>query len=197
MPWLSHPIRLAGKLVRLEPLQEAHFEALIRIGADPQIWKHLPVDGSDPARLRQELRTALLNRANGTQYPFTIITQNSDRIIGATRLFDLFPEHKKLEIGWTWYDPEVWGKGYNTEVKLLLLTYLFEQLRLNRVQLKTRGANHRSSAAIEKIGGVYEGTLRADRIMPDGSVKDTMIFSIVRDEWPATKARLENLFDLI
>jgi RimJ/RimL family protein N-acetyltransferase len=195
MSWINHPIRLPGSLVRLEPLVESHFDALIQCGSAPQIWQHLPVDGSNPELLRRELVTAILNRTVGSQYPFTIITQEGNRIIGSTRLFDIFEEHRKLEIGWTWYDPEAWGKGYNTECKLLLLTYVFETLRANRVQLKTRNANERSRAAIEKIGGVYEGCLRCDRVMPDGSVKDTMVYSIIKGEWAGVKLKLQNLIN--
>ncbi len=197
MQALPHPIRLSGTLVRLEPLHESHFDALIAAGADPAIWSQLPVDGSDPVRLRRELATAINNRIQGSQYPFTIMAQKDGRIIGGTRLFEILPEHKKLELGWTWYTPTVWGSGYNTECKLLLLTFLFEHLNLNRVQLKTRNTNLRSRAAIEKIGAGYEGTLRADRIMPDGSVRDTMVYSIIRQEWPAVKARLQSLLSAI
>lgn len=193
MPWIPHPLVLKGTFVRLEPLSERHIDELIRSGADPDIWTHLPFDGSNAEKLRRELGTAILNRINGSQYPFTIIAQKSGRILGATRLFDIFPEHKKLEIGWTWYHPDAWGKGYNIEVKLLLLSYLFDQLGVNRVQLKTRDTNLRSRSAIEKIGGVYEGTLRSDRIMPDTSVRDTMVYSIIRPEWPAAKTRLQDL----
>ena len=195
MPWIPHPTRLAGRLVRLEPLAEAHFPELVTIGADPSIWNHLPFDGSDGRRLTQELGTAILNRLQGSQYPFTVIRQSDDRIVGSTRFFDIFPEHRKLEIGWTWYAPAFWGKGYNTECKLLLLQFCFEQLQANRVQLKTRRTNERSMKAIEKIGGTYEGLLRNDRVMPDGSVKDTVVFSIIKSEWPEVKARLEGLLE--
>jgi len=191
MPWITHPVLLKGRLIRLEPLAEGHVQQLIAIGTDPSIWTHLPFDGTDRQKLTRELGNAILNRAYGNQYPFTIIRQSDDRVIGSTRLFDIFPEHKKLEIGWTWYAPEVWGQGYNIECKLLLLGYCFDTLGANRVQLKTRTANARSRAAIEKIGGVYEGLLRNDRVMPDGSVRDTVVFSIIKDEWPEVKLRLE------
>ena len=192
-PWIPHPTRLSGRLVRLEPLVEAHFPELIAIGADPATWEHLPFDGSDDRKLIQELSVAILSRLQGSQYPFTVIRQSDDRIIGSTRLFDIFPEHRKLEIGWTWYAPQFWGAGYNTECKLLLLQFCFETLQANRVQLKTRQSNERSMKAIEKIGGIYEGLLRSDRVMPDGSVKDTVVFSIIRSEWPELKERLESL----
>lgn len=191
MTWIQHPTRLAGQLIRLEPLAEAHIPQLTTSGADPGIWTHLPFDGSNAQKLARELGNAILSRAQGSQYPFTIIRQSDDRIIGSTRFFDIFVEHKKLEIGWTWYAPDVWGKGYNIECKLLMLIYCFEELNANRVQLKTRDTNARSRAAIEKIGGIYEGLLRNDRIMPDGSIKNTVVYSIIKEEWTGTKARLQ------
>ena len=193
MAWINHPIRLEGKLIRLEPLAEGHIPALVETGADPSIWTHLPFDGSDALKLSRELGNAILHRLQGTQYPFTIIAQDTDRIIGSTRLFDIFPEHKKVEIGWTWYAVDCWGKGYNLECKLLLLGYCFEILGANRVQLKTRDSNERSRAAIQKIGGVYEGVLRSDRIMPDGSVKDTVVFSILKEEWPGVQKKIAEM----
>lgn len=190
MVWIQHPVTLKGKLVRLEPLAENHFNELISIAKDARIWENLPVDGTDSAKLQTELRTALLHRSNGSQYPFVIIDNSTGKAIGSTRFLEIFREHKKLEIGWTWYDPAIWGKGHNLECKLLLLTYCFENLHLNRVQLKTRDTNKRSQAAIKKIGGVYEGLLRRDRIMASGQVLDTLVFSIIKEEWPAAKAAL-------
>ena len=198
--WLSHPIVLSGNLVRLEPLADAHITELVALGADEAIWAHLPLDGTDAARLNRELRTAVLQRANGGQYPFTVFAiapDGGERIVGSTRFFDIFPEHRKLEIGWTWYAKDAWGRGYNTECKLLLLTFCFEQLSANRVQLKTRVNNLRSRAAIEKIGATLEGTLRADRVMPDGSVRDTVVYSIIQSEWPAVKERLQRLLSAV
>lgn len=188
---IKHPVTPEGALVRLEPLGEHHFNDLMTAAADARIWTNLPIDGTDPKKLQTELRNALLHRAAGTQYPFTVIEKATGKAIGSTRLMELFPEHQKLEIGWTWYNPAVWGKGHNLECKLLLLTYCFETLNLNRVQLKTRDMNQRSQAAIQKIGGVFEGILRKDRIMPDGSVRDTVVFSILDGEWPAVKQALE------
>ncbi len=120
MSWIQHPTRLTGRLIRLEPLEDAHFASLISIGAAAGIWTHLPLDGSDGQKLLSELRTALLYRAQGSQYPFAIIRQSDDQIIGSTRYFDIFPVHRKLEIGWTWYTPDVWGMGLNVESKLLM-----------------------------------------------------------------------------
>lgn len=191
MAWIQHPVTLRGKLVRLEPLAENHFNDLLAIANDSRIWENLPINGADSTKLQTELRTALLHRSSGTQYPFVIIDVETNAPIGSTRFLEIFREHKKLEIGWTWYNPAVWGKGHNLECKLLLLSYCFETLGLNRVQLKTRDSNKRSQAAIQKIGGKYEGLLRRDRILPSGEVKDTLIYSIVKEEWPEAKLALE------
>lgn len=193
MSWVKHPLVLEGELVRLEPLMHAHIPGLVTAGCAPEIWANLPLDGSNAPLLEQELKSAILQRVSGQHYPFAIIDRQSGDIIGSTRLFDLFPQHRKLEIGWTWYTPAYWGKRHNTECKLLLLTHCFEVLQTQRVQLKTRVTNERSRAAIRKIGGVEEGVLRKDRVMPNGETRDTVLFSIIDDEWPQTKLRLQQL----
>ena len=110
---------------------------------------------------------------------------------GSTRFFDIYPEHKKLEIGWTWYTPAAWGKHYNLEAKLLMLTYGFETLHLQRVALKTRTSNIHSRRAIEQLGAAQEGILRKDRIGHDGHTRDTVLYSILDAEWPDLKLRLQ------
>jgi len=191
MAWIQHPVRLEGSLVRLEPLEYTHIPALVGAGSDPQIWSFLPIDGARPGALEAELKAAVLKRRSGEQYPFTIIRQSDDAPVGSTRLFDIFPDHRKLEIGWTWLAPVAWGSGINAEAKLQLLGYCFDMLKTVRVQLKTRDANARSAAAIRGIGATFEGTLRKDRIGPDGTVRDSLVFSVVDDEWPAVRAGLE------
>ena len=186
---IPHPVVLEGKLVRLEPLTQEHYEGLVRCGNDERIWDHMTIRHSR-TELLTELRSAMLMRGNGSQYPFTIIEQTTGRPIGSTRFFDIHFQHKKLEIGYTWYHPDYWGKGYNTECKFLLLRFCFEEMGLQRVQLKTRDTNLRSQAAIRGIGAQYEGTLRKDRVMPGGEVRDSMVFSILDDEWPEVKAGL-------
>lgn len=193
MALFQHPIFLEGEKVKIAPLQNEHFEALKVIAKNKNIWEHLPIDGTDETILISSLKTAILKRAYGEQYPFVIFDKATNKVIGSTRFFEIFQEHKKLEIGWTWYDPEYWGKGHNIEVKLLLLTYCFEQLQLNRVQLKTRTTNLRSMKAIQKIGATQEGVLRKDRIQLNGEVRDTVMYSIINDEWEVIKAHLQDL----
>jgi RimJ/RimL family protein N-acetyltransferase len=193
MSWIRHPLRLEGEKVILEPMQKEHLPELIEAGKDPAIWSQLPVDGSKKGNMSTYISDAILKRISGEQYPFTVFDKEKNVAIGSTRLFELYPEHRKLEIGWTWYGSAYWGKGYNIDCKLLLLTYCFETLKVNRVQIKTRDSNLRSQAAIKKIGGKLEGVLRKDRIMKDGQVRDTVVFSIIDDEWEEVKSRLQSM----
>jgi len=195
MNWIQHPLRLEGERIILEPLQQNHLPLLTAIAKNKTIWEHLPLDGADEQTLIGNLKQAILKRSYGEQYPFVVVEKNTGNICGSTRLFELFPEHKKLEIGWTWYAPQYWGNGYNLECKLLLLTYCFETLGVQRVQLKTRTTNLRSRAAIVKLGAKQEGILRKDRIMPGSLVRDTVVFSIIDDEWPEAKTRLRRLME--
>lgn len=193
MLWIQHPVTLEDDRFKLAPLHQAHFPALIAMAANPRIWQHLPIDGTNPTLLTQHLKEALLKRAYGEQYPFTVIEKKTNAVVGATRLFDIYPHHKKLEIGWTWYHPDYWGSGCNLACKLLLLSYCFDTLGVQRVQLKTRDNNLRSQAAIKKIGALLEGVLRQDRIMADGTVRDTVVFSIIDKDWPTVQPLLRNL----
>jgi N-acetyltransferase len=188
---IQHPVVLEDEHILLQPLDAAHFDALIAIGLAPEIWTHLAIDGFMPDVLMTELKAALVKRATREQYPFTVVDKRTGAIIGSTRLYNIFPEHRKLEIGWTWYSPEYWGTGSNTACKLLLLTYCFETLGTVRVQLQTREQNLRSRAAIEKLGAKLEGILRNDRIRKEGISRNTAIFSIIDSEWPAVKQGLQ------
>ncbi|MBS1740178.1 MAG: GNAT family N-acetyltransferase [Bacteroidetes bacterium] len=193
MNYIPHPTILQGKWVRLEPMRKDHFPFLATVAKDARIWEQLPTDGTNEVLLKEYIHEAVLKRAIGEQYPFTIFDHLKNIPIGSTRLFDFFPEHKKIEIGWTWLSPDYWGGCYNLECKLLLLTFCFETLLLNRVQLKTRDTNLRSQAAILKIGAKKEGILRKDRVMRNGEVRDTHLFSMIDTEWKETKEKLETL----
>jgi RimJ/RimL family protein N-acetyltransferase len=190
MQWIKHPLILEGKKIRLVPLEDKYFQSLVAAGTAKEIWTHLPTDGSKRDLLLTDLRSALLKRLKGEQYSFVIIDRKWNTVIGGTRLFNIYPEHKKLEIGWTWIKPEYWGKGHNIESKMLLLEYCFETLKVQRVQLQTSEANLRSRAAIEKIGAKFEGILRNDRIRPTG-VTNTAVYSIIDSEWKKVKEMLE------
>lgn len=191
MNWIQHPVILEGERVRLVPLDSAHFDELMQVAAQEQIWERMSINGADKDRITQHLKTALLRRAVGEQYPFTIIDKVDNKIIGSTMFHNIFPEHRKLEIGWTWYDPAYWRTGHNRECKLLLLTYCFEVLNTVRVQLQTDENNERSRTAILGIGATFEGTMRKERIRANGAYRNTAMYSIIDDEWAEVKAKLQ------
>lgn len=134
---------------------------------------------------------ALAEQRAGHEHPFAVVLRDGGRVVGSTRYMDVQPQHKATEIGWTWYAPDTWGTVVNAESKYLLLRHAFEEWGAIRVALKTDARNTRSQAAIRKLGAKYEGTLRNHRIRRDGTLRDTMLFSIVRDEWPDVKRGLE------
>ena len=193
MNWIQHPALLKGEQITLIPLAESHFNDLIELAQDKRIWQHYAIDGSDAAKLKTSLENGLVEREAGIQYPFVIELKASGRIIGSTRLLEIQPAHKKLEIGWTWLHPDYWGTTINTACKSLLLTFCFEVLEASRVQLKTDENNLRSRKAIEKIGAQFEGILRNDMIRDNGTNRHSAYYSIIREEWQKTKAHLQGL----
>ena len=192
MNWIQHPVILEGKRVKLVPLENSHFTDLLEVGKQEKIWEFISINGADQNILLQHLKSAVLKRATGEQYPFTVIDKQKNKIIGSTLFHNIYPEHRKLEIGWTWYDPAYWRTGYNRECKLLLLTYCFETLKTVRVQLQTDENNMRSRTAILCIGAVFEGILRKERIRANGKFRNTAMYSIIDEEWPAVKEKLSN-----
>ncbi|UHO40437.1 GNAT family N-acetyltransferase [Chryseobacterium capnotolerans] len=191
--WISHPTILEGKNVELIPLEKEHFEELYAAAADKDLWTLIPTDGSDKSIFYQNYEFALSEREAGRQYPFVIRHKKTQKLIGSTRFFEIYPSDKKLEIGWTWITKEFWGTSVNLECKLLLLSYCFDVLKTNRIQLKTKDDNFRSRKAIEKIGGVFEGILRKDKIQNDGTTRNAAYYSILDDEWENAKLKIETL----
>lgn len=187
MNWIQHPVILAGERVRLVPLERTHFEELLRVGANEKIWEFMSVNGAEKEILQKHLESAVLKRATGEQYPFTVFDSKSGAIIGSTMFHNIFPQYRKLEIGWTWYDPAYWRTGYNRECKLLLLTHCFEVLKTIRVQLLTDENNQRSRTAIEGIGAKLEGVHRHERIRANGTYRNSVMYSIVDSEWEEVK----------
>jgi len=181
---------LAGRFVRLEPLDETHRAGLAAAGRDPRIWRFIAVPGNDGPDFERWFTIALAQQAKGEVLPFAVRRRSDDRLVGSTRYLNIFPAHKRLEIGSTWYDPAVWASQINPECKLLLMTHAFETLALNRVELRCDSRNERSRQAIRRLGAVEEGVLRKHMIMADGHVRDTVQFGITAAEWPAVKAGL-------
>ena len=183
---------LKGAYVYLEFLTEGHREILRPLARDERIWeftKTLLITDAYDQQFDNYFNEALAIARDGGQ-GFAIIAAADRRVIGMTRVYDVERKVKRATIGHTWYIPDVWGKVYNKECKLLLLQYIFETLRFVRAELKVASQNIRSQKAVAKIGGVKEAVLRKYALRGDGSSTDTVIFSILNDEWPEKKERL-------
>ena len=186
------PVVLYGDTVRLEPLASGHADELLDAGADPEIWRYMPIRQPQTVdEVRAWIDEAWQQASTGDQLPFAILDAESDRVLGSTRYLEIRRAWRTLEIGWTWLAAKAQRTAANTECKLLLLKHAFDDLGALRVQFKTDGRNLRSEEAVERIGAVKEGVLRKQRINHDGFVRDAVYYSILDDEWPAVRARLQ------
>ncbi len=185
---------LTGKVIRLEPLHESHASSLFNyMGNDPEVWRWLlhPIP-ADVMEMRDIVSSYVAGRATGWREPFAVIDLASGDAIGTTSYMDIDLANRNLEIGSTFYSSKFWRSAVNTEAKLLLLTEAFEVREMIRVSLKTDHLNTRSQAAILRIGATHEGTLRHHRIRPDGTLRDSVCYSILAHEWPEAKAKLQS-----
>lgn len=190
---------LKGVHVYLEHLHVDHIPVLKELARDERLWEYtktLLINDTYVEQFQHYITTALNKSAIGGQQAFVIRAAADDAIIGMTRFYFIEPKDKRLAIGYTWYTPAVWGGPHNKECKLLLLQYAFETLHFNRVEFHVDHQNIRSQKAVEKIGGVKEGVLRKYAYRPDGTIRDTVVFSIIDDEWPAKKERLQEMLRL-
>lgn len=176
----------------LEPIAERHIADLVRHAADPEIWTHFGGPKLDTAEaLRARIEAQQGERERGQALTFVVVSLLTSEAVGTTTYFDVSVPDRRLEIGSTWLGRSVWRTAINTECKLLLLGHAFETLGCLRVQLKTDILNVRSQTAIARLGAVREGVLRAHMRRRNGTQRDTVMYSIVAEEWPAVKARLE------
>lgn len=191
--WPQLTAREQGELVVLEPLSAEHEEGLFAIGQDREVWRYLtawfPYAAETRERFHGWLEQALAESAAGREGAFAIVDRRSGAPIGSTRYLALRPEHRRLEIGWTWLGRAWWRTGANVEGKLLLLTRAFETLGCERVELKTDAGNARSRAAMEALPAQFEGIHRRHMKVPDGW-RDTAWYSVIAPEWPTVRAAL-------
>lgn len=188
------PVTLTTSLVRLEPLSEAHVPDLAAVGLDERIWRYMRYGNiRTNADLLAWVRMLLQLQEAGSDLPFAVIWESSGRAVGCTRYMAISHENRAVEIGGTWYGLEYQGTLVNPSCKYLLLKHAFETLDCVRVQLKTDRRNQRSQRAIEKLGAVKEGVLRNHMILEDGTLRDSVFYSILPGEWPPIKARLEEI----
>jgi RimJ/RimL family protein N-acetyltransferase len=183
------PVHLLGRVVRLEPLGPDHEAELRGFSDDGEIWRYLTSRVESPGGMREYLDASLRAYRAGTALPFVVRAASGGGVIGMTRLKSLSRENRKAVVG-SWFAPAAWGSGANTESKLLLLGHAFESLACLRVEFQTDSRNTRSRAALARIGAVEEGTLRSYLLTADGHRRDSVIFSVLAEEWPGVKRAL-------
>ena len=184
------PVSLTGIHAMLEPLGREHEAAVKKAAADGELWKLWYTSVPAPNKTSEWLDIALDMRERQGAMPFVIRDRSSGDVVGSTRYFNVDAINRRLEIGHTWYAKSAQRTAINTECKLLLLTHAFEALRCIAVEFRTHWFNHRSREAILRLGAKQDGVLRNHQVLPDGSKRDTVVFSIIDGEWPAVKRNL-------
>jgi RimJ/RimL family protein N-acetyltransferase len=185
------PVRITGKHVALEPLSMRHVADLAVAGADEAIWRWLPTAHHQPGSMRSFVESALAAQERRAALPFATIDLLSGQAVGSTRYHHIDPEHRRLEIGVTWIGPSHQRSHINTEAKLLQFWYAIDVLKCRRVELKADVDNAKSRAAILRLGALEEGIFRKHMLYADGRNRDNVYFSVIDDDWPAVRARLE------
>ena len=181
---------LHGEYVRLEPLSHEHDDDLSQACEDGKLHELWYTWVPNPEGMKAEIDRRLSLYQSGTMMPFAIVDKHSGEAIGMTTFMNMRLEHFKVEIGSTWLAQSFQGTKINPEAKLLLLSYAFEVLSCNAVELRTHEMNLQSRAAIEKLGAKLDGILRNDMVMPNGSLRNTAVYSITIEEWPIVQSAL-------
>jgi RimJ/RimL family protein N-acetyltransferase len=188
MSW-PDPVVLTGDHAKLEPLKREHRDALIDAVKDGGLWNLWYTSVPSPDKMDVEIERRLGLQAKGSMLPFTVRNAHG-RIVGMTTFMNIDATHKRVEIGSTWYARVVQRTPLNTECKLMLLRHAFENLSCIAVEFRTHFFNHQSRRAIERLGAKQDGILRSHQVAPNGSLRDTVVFSIIASEWPTVRAHL-------
>lgn len=175
----------------LEPLQPEDHDELVAAARDGELWTLSYTRVPRPEGMRDAIRRSLALQADGKLVPFTVRDRKTGRVMGQTTYCNIEPEHRRLEIGGTWNAKSAQRTGTNTESKLLLLGHAFDHLDCIAVEFRTHWLNQQSRRAIERLGAKQDGVLRSHRIMPDGTLRDTVVYSILRHEWSAVRNELQ------
>ena len=192
--WLT-PVVLENAWVRLEPLALSHVADLAQITEDVEIWRWLPITApKGVTEVRALVQSGLDDYERGERIPYAVVRNGVT--VGITSYLDLSPEHRSLEIGWTFYGRAARRTATNTASKRLLLAHAFDDFGVRRVAFKTDVRNVASNVALRRIGASYEGTLRSHRVLPDGSRRDSAYYSILDAEWPHVRRRLDEMLDV-
>ena len=189
--WIQ-PVTLTGGHVILEPLSLEHLDGIKEAVKDGELWKLWFTSVPSPETAEATIKTALELRENAGWMPFVVREKSTRQIIGSTRYCNVDEVNQRLEIGYTWYSESFQRTTVNTECKYLLLTHAFEKLAAIAVEFRTHWHNHKSRAAIARLGAKQDGVLRNHQKGPDGTYRDTVVFSIINLEWPVVKQSLEH-----
>ncbi|UIF87127.1 GNAT family N-acetyltransferase [Cupriavidus sp. UYPR2.512] len=188
------PVTLVGRHVTLEPLRAEHAEGLRTACADGELWKLWYTSVPAPERIEAEIARRLGLQQQGSMLPFTV-RDAAGELAGMTTYMNIDATHRRVEIGSTWYARRVQRTPLNTECKLMLLGHAFDHLDCIAVEFRTHWMNQQSRAAIARLGAKQDGVLRNHQRMPDGSLRDTVVFSIIASEWPAVRQHLQFQLD--
>ena len=184
------PVTLSTNRLLLRPLKRSDETALISAASDGSLWEKRTTTVPRPEEMRAYIEKALSQAAAGTALPFTTVVRDGDLVVGSTRYMNIDLVNHRVEIGTTWI-AQSWQRSFvNTHAKFLLLRHAFETLGCIAVELRTHSLNHQSRQAIERLGAKQDGLLRRHMIMPDGHIRDTVVYSIIREEWPLVKEEL-------
>jgi RimJ/RimL family protein N-acetyltransferase len=187
--WIS-PLTLSGKIIRLEPLAPAHRDDLAEAVQDGELWNLWYTFIPSPADMQDAIETRLAQTATGATMPFAVIELASGKAVGVTSYLNIDAANKRVEIGATWYAKRLHGTRLNAECKLLLLSHAFEALHCIAVEFRTHFFNQQSRRAIERLGAKLDGILRNHQVAPNGTLRDTCVYSIIAGEWPVVKYNL-------
>ena len=184
------PITLSARGVTLSPLGLEHEDGLRAAAADGELWNIRVTSVPEPEQTRKYIEDALSMREAGNRFPWVVVDAASGQVIGSSSYHDIVPAIKRVEIGWTWYAKSVQRSHVNTTCKLLLMTHAFETLGCHVVGWRTDNFNFASQAAIERLGAKKDGVLRGHALRRDGTIRDTVMYSLRAGEWPEVKAQL-------
>ena len=191
MTAFTAPITLRGRHASLEPLSAAHHDDLVEATRDGELWKLWYTSVPSPEGMRAEIERRLELQRAGSMLPWTVRSLATGKIVGMTTYMNIDATYRRVEIGSTWYAKSAQRTALNTECKLMLLRHAFESLACIAVEFRTGFFNHASRRAIERLGAKQDGILRSHLRYADGSLRDTVVFSIIAAEWPAVKQHLE------
>lgn len=186
------PVTLRGRLVRLEPLSHDHHDGLVEATSDGQMWDRWYASAPTVDGVGDLIEQRLSLQESGAMLPFVAVRQTDDAVLGMTSFYDIQASVPRVSIGYTWNRESTHGTGTNPECKLLLMTHAFETWKVQAVRYETSWANQQSRTAIERLGARLDGVLRADRLEPNGVLRDTVVYSVLAHEWPGVKSGLEH-----